>query len=146
MLNNHIHISDTIGAGPELAPDMAWKIREHQEIPEVVVNLRRAINGKFRAYVLQDISGPVQFTNYAHRVIVRATDSQTFEQRWADLKALNGTIVYYCPPHHAADGVDHTADVREMFLEILSGPKADPDDVAFQDVIIEIRLTDADTV
>jgi hypothetical protein len=114
MLQNHIHLSTTLGGSPENAPDLKWVASDRKEIPVVFLELPRTLTGRLKRHMLTDDSGEVQLTNYLYVIKVQADFSYTLEQRRAQLKAMHGKVVYLCDHFHASSGSDHTADVVTM--------------------------------
>jgi hypothetical protein len=115
-LQNHIHISTTLQTTGEKAPDLKWVITDRLEIPLIFMSLRRALTGKLRKHRLTNQNGIVQFSNLKYTLKVQSDFGYTLQERMAQLKAMNGEDVYLCDSFHAADGQDHSLDVRRMVL------------------------------
>lgn len=140
-LRDHIHMSTTLGSAPENAPNITWVVTDRLPVPMMFLSLKRAKNGTLRRHVLKSGGQEVQLENLKYTVRVAETDTQTIEERAAQLKALNGKFVYVCDLFHAPDGQDHTADVRSMVLAFVGEfPTVGPG-LPFFDV--DISLEDA---
>ncbi len=80
-------------------------------------------------------------------MVIKLSDDNEYAltalQRWDQLKAMNGKVVYFCPNYHAADSADHTADVK-TYLVRLNAPKWQSP--LLQLGYVTVDLMDADTV
>lgn len=146
MLQNHIHLGLTLTGSPEFSPLYKWAViyPNYQDMPDVIVGLKRGISGKLFKHRLQVAGTAIKFDNYRMTIKVAADDTYTLQQRIAQIKAMNGESVYFCDIDHADDGTDHTADVKTMFLRITSTGKPYTPMIVRYDY--EIELTDDYTV
>lgn len=117
-VQDHIHLAMTTGGTPEFAPVYKWPVRfpDFAEIPDPIIGLQRTNSGRLEKHVLRGPSGPLVFQNFRFIVRVGPDYTYTVEERIDQLKAMVAQPVYFCPPRHAADGADHTADWLVMFL------------------------------
>lgn len=138
-VQNHIHLSTTLGTAPENAPTLKWKALERQNVVSITTSIKQTLAGKTRVHVLQDISGPIVLETFQYKLKVQADYGYTVEDRIAQLKALNGRRAYLVDHFHANDNADHTADVIEVFCEVGAFPT---DHIALQFFYVDVSLTD----
>lgn len=145
-LQNHIHLGLTLTGSPELAPLYKWAVvyPNYVPIPNVVIGLKRSITGKLQTHRLQTGGSAIKFKDYRLTIKVDDDGVSTLQQRIGFIEAMNGEVVKFCPIHHANDGTDHTADIKNMFLRIVSQGKPYTPNIIRYD--FEIELTDAYTV
>ena len=124
-VQNHVHIGLTLTGTPEFSPLYKWAVTypNYQDTPNVTMGLKRGISGKLFVHVLQSGGVPVQFNDYRMTIKVVADDTNTLAERISFIKAMNGRLVKVCLIDHADDGTDHTADVKDMVLRIVSTGK-----------------------
>lgn len=115
-LQDHIHLSTTIGPAPESAPNLTWVVTDRLEIPKIHMSIRESLNGRVRKHVLTDNGQVVRLTDFKYTVKVKATDGQTTEQQKNLLKSLNGEFAYLVDNYHADDGTSHTTDIRRVVV------------------------------
>lgn len=111
---DHIHLSMTLGASPENAPDQKWAVTDRGHSSNVLLEARRALKGTLRIHALTEGGVPLQFHAYRYKVKVQGAGDRTIEQRMQDLSDMLGNQVYLCDVYHADDLTDHTSDVRLM--------------------------------
>jgi len=116
-VQNHIHLSQTIGAGPENAPDTTWIAVNRLYVPTTVAQTRRTLTGKLRRHSLRSGGSVIRFENYQYTLRVGAYGGLTLEQRIAGLEAMLSEKVYLVDHFHPDDGTDHTAAVIPMYVE-----------------------------
>lgn len=138
-IQNHIHLSTTLGGAPENSPDMLWQITDRRDIPVVILNIRRGLTGKLRPSVLIYDGQPVQLTNFNFTVKIKADEGSTTKERMDALRALYGKRVYFCDSYHADDDSDHTSDVRTMFVSEVGEFKVDHIKLDFYYVNIKLE-------
>jgi hypothetical protein len=135
MVQNHIHLSTTLGSAPENAPDIKWKVRSDGwlPVPNIVATHRRTIHGKLKKHRLRNSSGDIlRFMDYKYIIKVADYDDLTKQERLDALIAMQGEVVYLVDNMHtAADGADHTAEVKTMYFKAISdikniNPQLDP--------------------
>lgn len=143
---NHIHLSSTVAGAPEHAPDKKWAITRRIEIPDVVMSINRTLNGKLRAHVLSNGSGPIQFVNFTLTVKVDARDGDTLDQRVAILKAMHGKVVTFTDLNHPNDGANHVIYNKSVFCQVGEFEKVADQDPALQFFYVDVQLTDNYTV
>lgn len=143
-VRNHIHLSTDLGGAPENAPDLIWRTVDRNDIPNVVMSLRRSQSGKLHVHTLRDVDGPLLFQDYSYIIRVSAEGSDDVWERAAALKALLGRTVYLCDHYHAGDGEDHTANIRTMTLSRMGSLPVF--DQTLRRFYVDIELTDSDTV
>lgn len=145
-VQNHIHISKTLLGSPEFSPDQKWAVvfPNYTPQPRTIVGLKWGLTGKLAVHRLQSAGATIKFKDYRITIKIAATDTETLSDRIADIQAMNGETVNFIPIMHADDGTDHTADVKVMFLQILSTGKPYTPMIMRYDY--EIQLTDANTV
>lgn len=142
-IQNHIHLSMTVDDDGEQAPDMKWAITEYSQVPEVVMSLKRGLQGGLQKHVMRGPGGILQFTNLRYMIRVGGYAEST-ETRMGWLNAMIGQTVYLCDSFHSDDGEDHTADIRQMFMAQLG-----PYDKFIQDLsrfYVPVELIDDNTV
>lgn len=142
IVQNHIHLSKTIGSAPENAPDLKWLVRFQDgryDVPVTLMNPARAVRGQLRVFNIQRDGQPLQLNDFRYVLKVRAQDGYTTEERVAQLKALHAQTVYLVDHFHVGDNLDHTDNIRRMFCEV--GP-FDSEHLALQFFWVPIRLTD----
>lgn len=113
-------------------------------MPDVIVGLKRGMSGKLFKHRLQVGGVAVKFSNFRLTLKVIADVTYTLQQRVDQIKAMNGESVLFCPIDHADDGTDHTANVQQMFLRIITPGKPYTPMILRYDY--EIELTDDYTV
>ena len=138
-LQNHIHLSATLTADAELAPDLKWLTIDRAEEPVIFMSLQRSQTGKLFAHRLANADGIVQLSNFFYVIKVQADFGYTLAQRVAQLKAMNGKAVYLCDHFHAADGTDHTPDVRPVVLMVNRFPMVS---VGLPFFLVEVQTED----
>lgn len=142
-LQSHVHIALTLGGAPEFAPIYSWKLVRYDEEPEVILALKRTSSGKLRAHAIENVNGPIQFMGYGITIKISNDDPLVTRQYVGYLKAMNGRTVYFVDFDHAADGADHTADVKAMVLQI---SRVKPMSTMLNYYEIDVNLSDANTV
>jgi hypothetical protein len=142
---NHIHLSLALGAGPENAPTLKWKVvsPDYTLIPNVIMSVRRSVTGKAHLHVLKVAGVPAVFKDYEIRIKVAAEGGEDYDTRLNYLLAMHGREVYFCPARHENDGVSHTPSVRRMLCQV-GAIKAfhQPSDINY----VEVMLHDNETV
>jgi len=110
---DHFHLlemapasGETNGEYKALAPSM--KPRAMPE-PMVIAAPRRALDGTFRAHVLQSGGVPVRFVDWS--ILVKLDTWPEYEA----LTALLGKTLYYVPNYH--DQAAHDGDVQLVFFD-----------------------------
>lgn len=142
IVQNHIHLSKSIGSAPENAPDLKWLVRFQDgryDVPVTLMNPARAIRGQLRVFNIHRDNQPLQLNDFRYVVKVREQDGFTTEERVAQLKALHGQTVYLVDHFHPGDGLDHTDSIRRMFCEVAPFTS---EHLALQFFWVPIRLTD----
>lgn len=140
-LQGHIHLAKTLGAAPELAPIYKWVITDRLDMPQVFASMTRSLNGKLYFYPLTNVSGVVQLTNYNYTIKVQADFTFTLEQRIAQLKSLNGHVVWLCDSFHANNGVSHTVDTKKMVCKSVGNFAPQGSGMPF--FLVDVELEDA---
>lgn len=143
-LQNHVHISTVLEETGEEAPTYAWVTIQADEIPNVIVSIKRSLTGKLYRHVLSSGGVPVQFKDYHLVVKLYAYGGLTVRQQLALFEGWNGKAVYFVPHYHPADNEDHGDYVREMVLQLAAPPQWI--DTGQSTALLEVQLTDADTV
>jgi len=138
-IQNHIHLSTTLGSGPENAPNMLWQVTDRRNVPVVFINLRRTTTGKLRPNRLVYDGSPVRLNNYSFTVKIKANEASTTQERMDALKAMHGQRVYFCDTYHADDGEDHTTDVKAMFVSEVGEFKVDHIKLDFYYVSVKLE-------
>lgn len=142
LVQNHIHLSTTLGSAPENAPDLTWKVRFQDgryDVPVTFARPARAVRGQLRVFNILIGGLPLQRNDFRYVVSVRANADYTTEERVAQLKALHLQTVYLVDHIHPGDGTDHTDYVRRMFCEVAAFTS---EHLALQFYWVPIRLTD----
>lgn len=139
-MQNHLHLSQTLGGSPENAPDLKWPAYDRLPVPYVNLNMRRAQNGVLHVNDLQRSGNTVQLLNFNYVLALRDYDGVDLTTRFAYLQAMQGQAVYLVDHEHADNGDDHTSDVRLMVLEYV-GPY-EKIDTALTHYRVEIKLID----
>ena len=144
-IQTHIHLAKTLGSAPENAPVYKWAVvfPNFNDSPNVVIGLNRTLSGALMTHRLQSGGNTIQFNDYEFTVKVVAEYSYTLAERKAQLKALNGEVVYFVLPDHAADGADHTGDIIRMFATVSDFRPYDPLMTRFD---VNVSLVDHHTV
>lgn len=107
-VQNHLHLSDTLGTAPENAPNLKWKATDRILIPSFTVEIRQSLTGVRFDYALED----VVYTDMVYDLLLHDDSETTALEKLDLLVGLAGKRLYLCDHVHAADGVDHTADVQ----------------------------------
>jgi hypothetical protein len=143
-LQDHIHLALTLGGTPENAPALKWSVTDRQEIPSTIFAFDRGLGGTPLISVLADDSNVIkQYLSYSYIIVIKDYPDYTMQFRRQLLEQMDGKLVYLCDNHHAANGTDHTPDVRTMFVTKLGPlPAFNPDLFRFY---CPIELMDADT-
>jgi len=115
-VQNHIHLSSTLGGAPENSPDETYTVHVRQEKFVVYTSVMRSINGTTRVGALEDANGPMVYTDFSMVLSLTAAELAT-------LKAELGREVYFVDHDHAADGTNHTSDVVTMLLQEIGEPE-----------------------
>jgi hypothetical protein len=122
----HIHLSRTLGTAPENAPDMKWKVKADGwlPVPTIIQEHRRTLTGKLIKHRLRDADGNV-IKLMDFKYIVRCSEywGMTIYERYDALLDMHGQEVYLVDSMHTADGLDHTAYVRPMYLNMIADVK-----------------------
>jgi len=146
-IQDHIHLSSTVGGAPEFSPDMKWKVRVDgwMPTPEIISNHRRTLGGKLKKYVLSDVGGdPIQFMNFRYVVKVDDYDGFTLEQRYDALLAMQGKSVMLVDVRHVDDDQNHSGHVRTMYCSaVVDITPINPQQIP---LYFGIELVDDDTV
>lgn len=121
-MQNHIHLSTTLGGAPENAPDLLWYAYRNDPEPEITFSINRSITGKLLFHALGGDT-PVIFEIHRLTIFVEPTATHTTKERLDMLRAMLGKRVYFCDNEHADDGTDHTADVQQFVFTKIR-PKA----------------------
>ena len=135
---DHINIKATL---PDAAEGTAteWTVSARglrpTGMPEhaVIAAPRRALDGTFRAHVLQSAGSPITFTDFTP--IVRC-DTHADVETW---KGYLGTTMYYVPSYH--DPADHQSYAVQVFVEKIGTPEAPGPQVPY--MYLPVHLTDA---
>jgi hypothetical protein len=118
MIQNHIHLSDTLQTSGEFAPDVKWTASTREQVPEIIAAFKRTLTGKLQRHVLSDGSGPVQFLNYIYTLKLEDDGIQTAQEKLELLLSWQGKRVYLVDHFHVSDGANHSGDVKTVVLEI----------------------------
>lgn len=143
-VQNHIHLSKTIGGAPELAPDIKWKVSQkgYARILRGYSNVTFGLTGKLHQRVLLDSGGdPVVKTDFRYRLVMRDYDGLDYDDRLDALYDMINQVVYLVDYDHPDDGASHAAAVRTVFLAQVS-PIQD-DHPTFNFGYVDIELLDA---
>jgi hypothetical protein len=126
-VQNHIHLSMTIGGSPENAPNMKWKVRDdgRVEIPVFRAAIEEGLLGDVFAYAVKRAGQVVRRTDFQYILKVDANETYTTEERKEFLKAMTGETVYLVDHYHVDDGEDHTAYIQTMFFESVGEFRSD---------------------
>ena len=114
-LQNHIHLSDTIGTTPEYAPTKKWSVAERILKPRSLSEANRTIRGSLFVDNIFSKGKPLILWNVDYVVKIRARDGDTLEERRAYIQTLHGKQVYFCDSYHANDDEEHVSSTRIGF-------------------------------
>ena len=112
-VQNHIHLSDTLGGAPENAPAKTYMAHQRDDQPTIFIAIERSLSGGLMGHVLQSGGAPVLKDNFEYILRVDQTELD-------ELRALLGKQVYFVDHIHPNDGQDHTAYVKQGILSVLS--------------------------
>ena len=115
-LQNHIHLSDTLGSAPESAPDLTWKVIEHTMTPLVSVNIEFSRTMHLREQVYKSSGLPVVLRGYTLKLLIFNEDPEDTADALEELIALVGRRVYYVDVNPPVDGASHTAAVKTVLM------------------------------
>ena len=107
-VQNHIHLSDTIGSAPENAPDLTWKVTERVIVPSFTVDIVQGLTGVRFDYAIEDTT----YQDVVYDILLHDTIGYSALDQLEDLIGLAGKRLYLCDSVHADDGADHTSDVK----------------------------------
>ena len=130
-VQNHIHLSLTLGSAPENAPDHIWVVRfgSRTQTPKVYVTVDEAVNGAIQLQQLLDDSGDVVRKNDYKLVVKCADDDEIGLNAWGRLDLLlemNGKRVKFVDNYHVNNGEDHTGNIKPGILLLGEIPEFDP--------------------
>lgn len=124
IMQHHIHLSDTLSGTPEFAPDIKWRVRDDgwRIEPLLIETHRRTITGRLKKHRLRKSDGTIaRLTNYQYILKIDDFDGLTKQERFDKILSLHGEEVYLVDALHAAnDGEDHTAYVKQMYLNVVT--------------------------
>ena len=122
-VQTHIHLDTVVSDTGELSPVHKWVIKERNEIPVVIMSLRRTLTGNLRRHVLSDAGEPVLFMNYQLLIKCEDTDTETARQRLEYIYSMLGKMVYFVDIDHCDDDEDHTAHIKQMIISEIAPPE-----------------------
>lgn len=137
-LQNHIHLSTSLGIAPENAPDETWKVINRIDSHRVIVAADRALQGRLYSQPLLSGLVPRQFQDWEIVIRVRETATQTVTQRIEHLQSMAGQTCYFIDNFHADDGADHTADIQSVVMQIAGPILSESLSLSFLDVTIQL--------
>lgn len=145
-LQSHIHMDTVLGPAPELSPVQRWKTTNRIEVPEVIGNLKRSINGDLIWHVSGDENGVHRTTTMRYTIKLTEDDYLSLEQQKTVLLNLHGQFVYLVDHWHCNDGENHTNYVKPFLLHTVGefipvGPR-----LPFYTVDIELTAASLITV
>ena len=112
-VQDHCHISDTLGGAPENAPNKTYRAFQRDDQPTIFIAVERNLAGGLMTHVLASSGTPIQKANFEYILHVNLTEL-------AELKGFLGKQVYFVDHDHCADGQDHTSYVKQGVLTALS--------------------------
>jgi hypothetical protein len=124
-VQSHIHLSDTLGASPENAPSMSWKVRDRKPQPIVYMSITTTLSGNVYAHVIGNDS-PIKRTNYEFEVKLIGDDSHDMFYYEDLLIGLNGKECYFVDNYHVNDGEDHTVNIKRVIVSLGTIPLFTP--------------------
>lgn len=142
-LQDHIHLSATLGSAPENSPTYTWKVRgdSRAEIPVFTAEIDEGLQGDVFAHVTKRGGIVVRRTDYAYVIKVQDNGVNTTEELKDILKGMTGQIVYLVDNYHVADGSDHTSYVQTVLFQGLGEFRADVLNLSFYWVPIRLVNT-----
>lgn len=130
---NHIHLGTTLSGDPEYAPVIKWKVRADSWIPtpEIIGSHRVTLTGRLRVHRIKRNGDVFHLMNRKYTIVCRDYDGINKQDRFDLLVGLQGERVYVVDSIHPDDGLDHSAHVQVMYLNIISdvasiNPQLDP--------------------
>lgn len=130
-VQDHIHLSLSLGTGPEYAPSHLWNVRlgSRLQVPKVYITVDEALNGAIQLQQLLDDLGDVVRKNDYKYVIKCADDDEVSLDAWGRLDlliAMHGKRVHFIDNYHVNNGVDHTSNILPGILMLGEIPDFDP--------------------
>ena len=137
-VQDHFHLLESATPGNEttanewrgMAPDMRPRVLPLFSIAGAP---RRSLNGKLRAYVLQDGDGPIVFKDWA--VLVKCAD-------WSEVETWAGYIGdyrYFVYNYH--DPVLHNSYTQRVWVDFVEEPQVTGP--LYSHIMLNVHLTDA---
>ena len=144
-VQNHIHLSDTLGGSPENSPDIKWKVMADgwKPAPRVIASVENSLTGKLLISSITSGGEPVQLSDYEYTIRVDEYWGMTLAERQTALLGLLGKRVYLVDNQHVDDDEDHTDYVKQMYFESIRDIK--PINTLLSTLFITVQLRD-DTI
>lgn len=141
-IQNHIHLSDTLGSSPENSPTYTWTVNDRIRIPVIPLSLKRSKTFKLFPNVLRDNSSAIiNLTNFRYRIKIQGSDAVDTQTLIDLLQGWVGEIIYLVDVVHPTDGEDHTDYIKPVILTLPDGFKTD--DWGLLRYFVTIELEDA---
>lgn len=136
----HIHLSTALGGAPENAPTHKWVATEVLPVPEIIASVSRTLNGTLQKHAVIRDGQVVRLRNMKYKLRLGSDPNFPVNVQIDVLTAMQGADVFLVEHVHPADGEDHTAFVRKMYVESVGAlENIDP---GLNHYLVEISLID----
>jgi len=142
MVQDHLHLSTTIGIGPEYAPDIKWKVPLDgwMPVPNIIETHRRTLTGHLRKHRVRNGADVLRLEDGKYVLKIYEYDGMTADERLEALYAMLGETVYLIDNRHdAADGADHQTEIKVMYMYAITDVRPATPGLNLMYVTVELR-------
>lgn len=141
-VQNHIHLDETLGAGPENAPVLKWVVQRRVPKPVIFLQVDYTARGYLRANKLVDGGDLVRLRDWQYTLKVKEDDTHDYMYYEELLISLLGKMLYLVDIYHEDDGENHASSVQAVIFDSMDGMDSETDKV-LRFGYITITLRDA---
>lgn len=141
-VQDHIHLDEIIGAGPENAPVLTWTVQRRIPKPVVFLQVDYTARGYIRANKLVDSGNIVNLRDWQYTLKVLGDETNDYVYYEELLMSMLGKLLYLVDIYHEDDGDDHASSVRPVIMDTIDGMDSETDKV-LRFGLITISLRDA---
>lgn len=131
MIQNHIHLAETLGGSPEHAPIYTWKARDRSRKALMTGQVALSLQGYVYTHVVKRAAVPVVRFDYRYELSIRATGADSTFDLMDRLEGMLGKKLYLVDHRHGDDGTNHSAFVEHVFLADIGEQKVDVNNLGF---------------
>lgn len=140
MVQNHIHLSDSLAYDNEGAPTMRWHVTHREETSGIFMTIRRALTGRLHHHVLTRNGVPERIITYGYTLRLYTDHISTSIDKRNVLVGLHGKRLYLVDVVHPPSGEDHRPYIRPVYIAQISAFK--PLDPKLMFIEVDIVLED----